>query len=184
MTQRNAQNAQNAKEFTNQTKAAAASGGAEHQRDGAGDAGDSRSASSEMRDAMNAIKRRATMSRRSSRRLMDCVSDEPAGVERGSGSGAGGEAGMGFTVVADEVRSLAQRSAKAAKETADMIETSVKRSEDGVRVTDKVAVAVQEVVTLPHLGKLAEILTKVQQVDEQVVQIASASQEQSRGIMK
>jgi len=87
-------------------------------------------------------------------------------------------------VVADEVRNLAQRSAKAAKETADMIETSIKRSDDGVRVTDKVVSSVEEVATKSQQleQKLAEIVAKAQKVDEQVAQIASASNEQSQGI--
>ena len=95
-----------------------------------------------------------------------------------------GEAGMGFAVVADEVRNLAQRSAKAARETADMIESSIKRGEAGVLAADKVTLAVEEVASQSgHLqAKLAEILTHTQQVDEQVANIAQASQEQSTGI--
>ena len=64
-----------------------------------------------------------------------------------------------------------------------MIETSVKRSEDGVRVTDKVVASVEEVaVKSTQLEQqLAEIVAKAQKVDEQVAQIASASQEQKSG---
>jgi methyl-accepting chemotaxis protein/methyl-accepting chemotaxis protein-1 (serine sensor receptor) len=42
-----------------------------------------------------------------------------------------GEAGMGFAVVADEVRNLAQRSAQASKDTAELIEESIARSQEG-----------------------------------------------------
>ena len=42
-----------------------------------------------------------------------------------------GEAGMGFAVVADEVRNLAQRCAQAARDTAELIEESINRSNDG-----------------------------------------------------
>ena len=64
----------------------------------------------------------------------------------------------------DEVRNLAQRSAKAAKETADMIETSIKRSDDGVRVTEKVVTSVEEVAVKSQQleQKLAEIVAKAQ----------------------
>ena len=43
-----------------------------------------------------------------------------------------GDAGKGFAVVADEVRNLAMRSAEAAKNTANLIETSVKNAKGGV----------------------------------------------------
>ena len=46
-----------------------------------------------------------------------------------------GEAGLGFAVVADEVRNLAQRSAQAARETAEKIEDSIRKSERGVQIS-------------------------------------------------
>jgi len=81
-----------------------------------------------------------------------------------------GEAGAGFAVVADEVRSLAQRSAQASKETSDKIEDSIRKSEEGVRISAKVA------------GRLDEILVKTGKVDQLVEEIATASNEQSIGI--
>ena len=57
-----------------------------------------------------------------------------------------GEAGMGFAVVAEEVRSLAKRSADAAKETAAMIEAAVNQSQLGVEVNSKVTASIAEVV--------------------------------------
>jgi methyl-accepting chemotaxis protein/methyl-accepting chemotaxis protein-1 (serine sensor receptor) len=56
-----------------------------------------------------------------------------------------GEAGMGFAVVADEVRNLAQRCAQAAKDTADLIEESIQRSNGGRVKVDQVAVAIREI---------------------------------------
>ncbi len=49
-----------------------------------------------------------------------------------------GEAGAGFAVVAEEVRNLAQRSAKAAQDTTEIIEKNVKMSASGVTVVQKV----------------------------------------------
>ncbi|MDH4128608.1 MAG: methyl-accepting chemotaxis protein, partial [Spirochaetota bacterium] len=48
-----------------------------------------------------------------------------------------GQAGMGFAVVADEVRNLAQRSAEAAKNTADLIEKSIHNIKKGFELTEK-----------------------------------------------
>ena len=81
-----------------------------------------------------------------------------------------GEAGMGFAVVADEVRNLAQRSAQAARETAEKIEGAIAKTEQGVRISTKVAEG------------LAVIVEKVRQVDDLVAEVAAASQEQSQGI--
>jgi methyl-accepting chemotaxis protein len=81
-----------------------------------------------------------------------------------------GEAGMGFAVVAEEVRSLAQRSAQAAKETATKIEDAIAKTHQGVEISAKVGVA------------LDEIVTRVRQVDELVAEVAGASKQQSQGI--
>ncbi len=81
-----------------------------------------------------------------------------------------GSAGMGFAVVAEEVRNLAQRSAQAAKETAAKIESAVASSTQGVAISGEV-------------GKVLEdIATKARQVDDLVAEVAVASQEQNQGI--
>lgn len=81
-----------------------------------------------------------------------------------------GEAGMGFAVVAEEVRNLAQRSAQAAKDTASIIETNIELSQAGVAVAEKVKVS------------LEEISTGSRKVSELVDEITAASQEQAQGI--
>jgi methyl-accepting chemotaxis protein len=81
-----------------------------------------------------------------------------------------GEAGSGFAVVADEVRSLAQRSALAAKETAAKIEGAIGKTAQGVQISGKVALA------------LNEIVAKARQVDELASEVATASREQTAGI--
>jgi len=81
-----------------------------------------------------------------------------------------GEAGMGFAVVAEEVRNLAQRSAQAAKETASKIEGAIANTGQGVQISAKVT------------QRLEEIVAKVRQVDELVAEVAAASKEQSQGV--
>lgn len=81
-----------------------------------------------------------------------------------------GEAGMGFTIVAEEVRTLAQRSAMAAKETERKVETSAEKTKKGVASSAKVA------------RRLHEILTEVHAVDTLVGEISVASAEQGTGI--
>lgn len=81
-----------------------------------------------------------------------------------------GEAGMGFAVVADEVRNLAQRSAEAAKNTANLIEEAKANSENGVFVSKEVAVI---------LGDIANSAKKVKQL---VSEVSAANEEQAQGI--
>jgi methyl-accepting chemotaxis protein len=81
-----------------------------------------------------------------------------------------GEQGRGFAVVASEVRSLAQRSATAAKEIKALIDESVQRVSDG---SSKVREAG---------ATMAEIMQSARQVNEIMVEIAAASDEQSAGI--
>jgi methyl-accepting chemotaxis protein len=81
-----------------------------------------------------------------------------------------GSAGMGFGVVADEVRTLAQRSAQAARETADKISSSSAKSEVGVAASARVG------------EKLTAIVGRIRELDDMITGIARTSQEQSDGI--
>ncbi len=81
-----------------------------------------------------------------------------------------GEAGAGFAVVADEVRNLAMRAADAAKNTAELIEGTVKRVNDGSNLVAS---------TNEAFGKVAESSGKV---GDLVAEISEASNEQSTGI--
>ena len=81
-----------------------------------------------------------------------------------------GDAGMGFAVVAEEVRALAQRSASAAKETAEKIEDSIAKSKHGAIVSTKVS------------KSLSDILDRAQKLDALVKEIAGGSKEQSEGV--
>lgn len=81
-----------------------------------------------------------------------------------------GEQGRGFAVVATEVRSLAQRSAAAAKEIKGLISDSVERVESGNRLVDQAGQTMENVVT--SIKRVARIVTD----------ISAASREQSAGI--
>ncbi|MFT5590669.1 MAG: methyl-accepting chemotaxis protein [Bradyrhizobium sp.] len=81
-----------------------------------------------------------------------------------------GEQGRGFAVVASEVRSLAQRSAAAAKEIKSLIGDSVDKVEAGSRLADEAGLTMQEIVS------------SVQHVANIMGEITAASQEQSAGI--
>ncbi|MFG6487419.1 methyl-accepting chemotaxis protein [Roseateles sp. BYS78W] len=81
-----------------------------------------------------------------------------------------GEQGRGFAVVAGEVRSLAGRSAEAAKEIKTLIGNSVERVENGARLVQAAGTA------------MGEIVSSVQRVQDIIGEISSAATEQSEGI--
>ncbi|MBC3872439.1 methyl-accepting chemotaxis protein [Undibacterium flavidum] len=81
-----------------------------------------------------------------------------------------GEQGRGFAVVASEVRSLAQRSASAAKEIKELINDSVEKVGQGTRLVDSAGTTMQEVVE------------SVKRVSDIISEITAAGQEQSSGI--
>ncbi|MDL1970301.1 MAG: methyl-accepting chemotaxis protein [Candidatus Desulfofervidaceae bacterium] len=81
-----------------------------------------------------------------------------------------GEAGQGFAVVADEVRNLAQRTAAAAKDTAQLIEQTVEGIHNNLGLVKKVDV---------DFSKVEEFAGKVASL---VAEISAASQEQTQGI--
>ncbi|UED33947.1 methyl-accepting chemotaxis protein [Rhizobium ruizarguesonis] len=89
-----------------------------------------------------------------------------AGVE----AARAGDAGKGFAVVAQEVRELAQRSAKAAKEIKELINASNEHVKSGVALVGNTGKALQEIVT------------QVVQVDGNVGAIVEASKEQATGL--
>jgi methyl-accepting chemotaxis protein len=89
-----------------------------------------------------------------------------AGVE----AARAGDAGKGFAVVAQEVRELAQRSAKAAKEIKSLITTSSDQVKTGVSLVGQAGKA------------LEEILTQVQQINTNVTAIVEGAKEQATGL--
>ncbi|MFN7856268.1 MAG: methyl-accepting chemotaxis protein [Acidovorax sp.] len=81
-----------------------------------------------------------------------------------------GEQGRGFAVVASEVRSLAGRSAEAAKEIKSLIMTSVERVEQGSQLVDRAG------------ATMTEVVASIRRVTDIMGEISAASSEQSSGV--
>jgi methyl-accepting chemotaxis protein len=151
-TRNTATGAQRARSLSDETSAAAARGGDEMTR---------------MNQAMDEI-RTATRSVSAIVRTIDEVAFQTnilalnAAVE----AARAGEAGAGFAIVADEVRNLAQRSAKAARETAALVEEALERSSNGAEICSSVA------------ARLREIEDRGKPLNEAVAVIASAAKDQ------
>ena len=156
MVRRNADSAQTAKDLSSQTSGAADAGAGDMER---------------MQQSMAAIKTSSDDVAKIVKNIDEIAFQTNilalnAAVE----AARAGEAGAGFAVVADEVRNLAQRSAKAAKETAEKIEDAINKTTMGVEVSGKVA------------GSLKQIIEKTRAMDTLVGEIAAACREQAQGL--
>ena len=149
MTKKNSENAQTAKTLANQSRQAADTGAADMEQ---------------MSKAMQGIQESSADISKIIKTIDEIAFQTNilalnAAVE----AARAGEAGMGFAVVANEVRNLAQRSAQAARETADKIEGAIQKSKLGVEINSKVFTGLQGIVT------------KARQVDELIGDVAAAS---------
>ncbi len=156
MTNRNADGARQAKDLASQTRQAADAGASEMDL---------------MKAAMEALKQTSIETAKIVKDIDEIAFQTNilalnAAVE----AARAGEAGTGFAVVAEEVRSLAQRSAQAAKESSVRIENTMSKSAEGLAFTTQIAKSLQLIVE------------KARSMDEVVGHIATASQEQAQGI--
>ena len=95
-----------------------------------------------------------------------------------------GEAGKGFAVVADEVRNLASKSAAAAKETSELIETSMKKAEAGATIANETAASLSDIVT--GINESTQLISKIAESgaeqDVAISQIDAAIQQVSETV--
>ncbi len=158
MVQQNTNNTQNAKELSHKTKSAVVKGNKEMV---------------EMTVAMNEIKDSSDQISKIIKVIENIAFQTNilalnAAVE----AARAGDAGMGFAVVAEEVRDLAQKSSEAAKDTAKMIKESMGKTDKGVNLSEKV------------LASLEEINLDTSKLDTLMEEIETASKEQSQGIIQ
>jgi methyl-accepting chemotaxis protein len=184
MTKRNAESAKHAKDLANITKSAAEAG-SQCVQSMSQSMDRIQGSSNELRQAMGAVKE----SNNEVAKIIKTI-DEIAfqtnilALNAAVEAARAGEAGMGFAVVADEVRNLAQKSAAAARETAEKIEAAISRTEAGVRVSEKVVDDLKTVLEQSRQveSSLKGIEEKSREVNGLVGEIAEASLEQSQGI--
>lgn len=156
MTRRTTDHAGRAQELSRQTRISAETG--------AGEVGHLNHAMAEIREASNGIGK-----------IMKSI-DEIAfqtnllALNAAVEAARAGEAGMGFAIVAEEVRNLAHRSALAAKDSEAKIADCVAKSHSGVEISERVA------------RQLNEILAQAGEVDSLVSDIAAACREQNEGM--
>jgi len=97
-----------------------------------------------------------------------------------------GDAGRGFSVVADEVRSLALRSAEAARTTSELIADSVTHAAAGSKLSADVSARLTEIDS--HVQKVRDVISEIASANEQqaegVTQITSAVEQVSRITME
>ncbi len=156
MTQRNADNAAKTKQITTETLTSATQGKAHTEA---------------MQLSMEGMKKSADEIRKIVRTIDELAFQTNllalnAAVE----AARAGEAGAGFAVVAEEVRSLAQKSAEAARDSAGKIETSVNNTVASIAISHQVSTS------------LADIVERIRNVDQLATEIVSASQEQTQGL--
>lgn len=159
MTRRTAQNSRTAKELGNSTRSAAENGAAAMQA---------------MTEAMDEIKHSGD-DIANIIKTIDQIAFQTnllalnAAVE----AARAGAAGAGFAVVANEVRGLAQRSAQAARETANRIDASIRRSDRGVEISATVAATFQEILEKARKmdGLISEIAVATAKQDEDISRI-------------
>jgi methyl-accepting chemotaxis protein len=156
MLQQNTVNTKQAAQLSEQAKGAADKGGAEMQ---------------EMMESIQEIKKSSDQIAKIIKVIDDIAfQTNILALNAAIEAARAGEAGMGFAVVAEEVRNLAQRSAQAAKDTTAIIESNIGLSNKGVTVAGKVYEA------------LNEITVQSKKVSELMDEIAAASQEQAQGV--
>lgn len=156
MAKRNAQNSQDANELASQTRVAAEKGMADMTSMSAAMA-EIKSSSDDVAKIIKTIDEIAFQTN---------ILALNAAVE----AARAGEAGMGFAVVAEEVRNLAQRSANAARETSAKIEGAITKTAQGVQFSSKVSEA------------LNLIVTKARQMNELAASVAGTSNDESQGV--